>query len=99
MSLSPEELRERAEELVDLASANNGMIYIECASTFVRAIGYDMRTHICAIALCYKGHVTTYPYFNMDFDFFVEFDRSESKGVFYNDRIKHGNYPKHQTDP
>lgn len=90
---------DRASEIIDLAARNNGKVVFECASSFVRAIGYDMYTHTCVISLCYKGVVTEYPYFNMSFEFFVKFVDSGSKGTFYNDKIKPGHYPRHQINP
>lgn len=89
---------DRAAELIDIASCNDGMIIIECASSFVRCLAYDMVTHDCVISLDYKGKTSEYHYYNMSFEFFVQFVDSESKGVFYNDKIKQGHYPKHTTD-
>lgn len=88
----------REDELIDMASNNNGMIVIECASHFVRVIAYDMITHVCVVSLDYKNKTTTYEYPNMAFEHFVKFVNSESKGVFYNDRVKPKRYPPHQRD-
>lgn len=87
----------REQHLIDMASMNDGKIAVECASKFVRAIGYDMKTHVCVCSLDYKGKVTEYVYPDMAWEEFVKWDRSESKGVHYNDWIKPFRYKTHTS--